>query len=73
MTHEFVSGMLGVRRPGVSLAAGILQKAGLIHYARGRIEVTDRPGLEAASCECYGAVRNGFERLLGDGRAGPRG
>ena len=51
MTHEFISMMLGVRRPGVTIAAGILQKAGLIHYARGRMAVTDRPGLEATSCE----------------------
>ena len=65
MTHEFVSMMLGVRRPSVSLAAGVLQKAGLIRYARGRMEVTDRPGLEAASCECYHTVRREFARLLG--------
>lgn len=72
MTHEFISGMLGVRRPGVSLAAGILQKAGLIHYARGRIAVIDRRGLEAAGCECYRTVQHEFERLLGHGVAGPR-
>ncbi len=65
MTHEFISMMLAVRRPGVSLAAGVLQKAGLIRYARGRMEVTDRPGLEAASCECYHTVRREFGRLLG--------
>ena len=65
MTHEFMSMMLGVRRPGVSLAAGVLQKAGLIRYARGRMEVTDRHGLEAASCECYHATRREFTRLLG--------
>ena len=65
MTHEFASMMLGVRRPGVSIAAGVLQKAGLVHYARGRMEVTDRPGLEAASCECYHIVRREFGRLLG--------
>ena len=70
MTHEFMALMLGVRRPGVSLAAGVLQKAGLIHYARGRMEVTDRPGLEAASCECYHAARREFARLLGDGSPG---
>lgn len=67
MTHEFLSGMLGVRRPGVSLAAGVLQRAGLIQYVRGRIAVTDRPGLEAASCDCYRAVQREFSRLLGDG------
>jgi CRP-like cAMP-binding protein len=65
MTHEFIAMMLGVRRPGVSLAAGALQKAGLIRYARGRMAVTDRPGLEAASCECYHTARREFERLLG--------
>ena len=65
MTHEFMAMMLGVRRPGVSLAAGVLQKAGLIRYVRGRMEITDRLGLEAASCECYHTVRREFERLLG--------
>ena len=65
MTHEFMAMMLGVRRPGVSLAAGVLQRAGLIQYARGRMAVTDRPGLEAASCECYHTVRREFGRLLG--------
>ena len=69
MTHEFMAMMLGVRRPGVSLAAGVLQKAGLIHYVRGRMAVTDRPGLEAASCECYHVARREFGRLLGDGAA----
>ena len=67
MTHEFLSLMLGVRRPGVSLAASVLQKAGLIRYVRGRMAVTDRPGLEAASCECYHTVRREFVRLLGPG------
>ena len=65
MTHEFISMMLGVRRPGVTIAAGILQKAGLIHYARGRMAVTDRHGLEAASCECYHTAQREFARLLG--------
>jgi CRP-like cAMP-binding protein len=65
MTHEFISMMLGVRRPGVSLAAGALQKAGLIQYGRGRMAVTNRPGLEAVSCECYHTARREFERLLG--------
>jgi CRP-like cAMP-binding protein len=69
MTHEFMAMMLGVRRPGVSLAAGVLQKAGLIHYVRGRMTVTDRPGLEAASCECYHTTRREFARLLGTGGA----
>jgi len=65
MTHEFLSMMLGVRRAGVTVAAGALQRAGLIRYERGRIEVTDRPGLESASCECYGVVRRAYDRLLG--------
>jgi CRP-like cAMP-binding protein len=73
MTHEFLSLMLGVRRPGVTIAAGILQRAGLIHYARGRMTITDRPGLEAASCECYHTVRHEFARLLGPGAAKPSG
>jgi CRP-like cAMP-binding protein len=73
MTHEFLSLMLGVRRPGVTIAAGILQRAGLIHYSRGRMAVTDRPGLEAASCECYHTVRHEFARLLGPGAAKPPG
>jgi CRP-like cAMP-binding protein len=65
MTHEFLSMMLGVRRAGVTVAAGTLQKAGLIRYAAGRMEITDRPGLEAASCECYGIARRAYDRLLG--------
>ena len=69
MTHEFLSLMLGVRRPGVTIAAGMLQKAGLIQYARGRMTITDRLGLEVASCECYHTVRHEFARLLGPGSA----
>jgi CRP-like cAMP-binding protein len=65
MTHELLSMMLGVRRAGVTVAAGALQRAGLIRYERGRIEITDRPGLESASCECYGVVRRAYDRLLG--------
>src|SRR3954452_5199325 len=66
MTHEFLSMMLGVRRAGITVAAGTLQKAGLIRYDRGRIQITDRPGLENASCECYGITRRAFDTLLGD-------
>jgi CRP-like cAMP-binding protein len=65
MTQEFIATMLGVRRAGISVAAGVLQKAGVIRYGYGRITVLDRAGLEAASCECYGAVRRQYERLLG--------
>ena len=73
MTQEFMAMMLGVRRAGVSVAAGILQKAGVVHYARGCVTVLDRTGLEAASCGCYRAVRRQFERLLGgDVAAGER-
>ena len=68
ITHEFMAMMLGVRRPGVSLAAGVLQKAGLIQYARGRMEVTDPPRLQPASCERYHVARREFARLLGTGR-----
>ena len=64
MTQELIANMLGVRREGVTEAAGKLQDAGLIHYSRGHITVTDRPGLEARTCECYQVVRTEFERLL---------
>jgi CRP-like cAMP-binding protein len=74
MTHEFLSMMLGVRRAGVTAAAGQLQKAGFIRYERGCIEVTDRPGLESISCECYGTVRRAFGTLFGVATgSGPRG
>ena len=74
MTHEFLSMMLGVRRAGITVAAGQLQKAGFIRYERGRMEITDRPGLESAACECYGVVRRAFDALLGQATgSGPRG
>ena len=65
MTHEFLSMMLGVRRAGITVAAGQFQKAGFIHYDRGHIEVTDRPSLESVACECYGIVRRAQDQLLG--------
>jgi CRP-like cAMP-binding protein len=65
MTHEFLSLMLAVRRAGITVAAGSLQKAGFIRYDKGRMEVTDRPGLESVSCECYGIVRRAQDQLLG--------
>jgi CRP-like cAMP-binding protein len=65
LTHDILSTMLGVHRPAVTIAAGTLQKAGLISYTRGRITITDRPALENASCECYSVVQDEFRRLLG--------
>ena len=65
LTQGFLAAMLGVRRASVTVAAGMLQEAGLIRYARGRITVLDRPRLEEAACECYRAVRAKYERLLG--------
>ena len=64
MTQILIANMLGVRREGVTEAAGKLQDAGLIHYQRGRITVLDRPGVEARSCECYRVVKTEFDRLL---------
>jgi CRP-like cAMP-binding protein len=66
MTQELIANMLGVRREGVTDAALKLQKAGLIQYARGRITVRDRTGLEARSCECYAVVKREYDRLLPD-------
>ncbi|HUF21436.1 MAG TPA: Crp/Fnr family transcriptional regulator [Burkholderiales bacterium] len=64
MTQELIANMLGVRREGVTAAAGQLQAAGLISYSRGRITILDRPRLERRVCECYAVVRQEFERLL---------
>jgi CRP-like cAMP-binding protein len=64
LTQELLAHMLGVRRPSVTVAAGMLQRAGLIRYQRGRIHIVDRAGLEAASCECYESVRQDISRLL---------
>jgi len=64
MTQDLISNMLGVRREGVTEAAGHLQAAGLIRYSRGKITVLDRPGLEQRVCECYAVVKKEFDRLL---------
>jgi CRP-like cAMP-binding protein len=64
MTQELIADMLGVRRVGVTRAAGKLQRAGLIHASRGHIAVLDRPQLEVQACECYAVVKREYERLL---------
>ncbi|HUC61912.1 MAG TPA: Crp/Fnr family transcriptional regulator [Alphaproteobacteria bacterium] len=64
LTHEFLAMMLGVQRAGVTIAASFLQRAGLIHYTRGHVTVTDRAGLEDAACECYGALHAELDRLF---------
>lgn len=64
MTHEFIAHMLGGRRESVTVAAGLLQDMGLIHYCRGRIQILDRPGLEAKACECYRTVEDALDRIL---------
>jgi CRP-like cAMP-binding protein len=64
MTQDLIANMLGVRREGVTEAAGKLQAAGLIHYSRGKITVLDRPKLETRVCECYAVVRREYDRLL---------
>jgi CRP-like cAMP-binding protein len=65
MTQELIANMLGVRREGVTEAAGKLQAEGLIEYSRGRIRVLDRPRLESRVCECYAVVKREYDRLLG--------
>ena len=68
MTQELIAGMLGVRREGITEAAGNLQREGLISYRRGHITVIDRSGLESHACECYNVVKKEYHRLLGDAR-----
>jgi CRP-like cAMP-binding protein len=64
LTQEFLSQMLGVQRSTVTVAAGDLQRSGLIGYSRGRIHILDRPGLVAKTCECYGIVNASYDRVL---------
>ena len=64
LTQEFLAEMLGVRRPGVTVAMGVLEKAGLISHSRGNITVTDRAGLEEASCECYKTIKQRQSELI---------
>ncbi len=68
MTQELIANILGVRREGITAAAGNLQKAGCIRYRRGHITVLDRSGLESRACECYAVIKNEFDRLLCDVR-----
>jgi CRP-like cAMP-binding protein len=63
LTHEFLSQMLGVRRPTVTVVARMLQEAGLIRYHRGHIEIVDRRGLEARACECYSVIRRQIDKI----------
>ncbi len=65
LTHEFFAIMLGAHRPSVSLAAQMLQRRGLIEYTRGNVRILDRKGLEAASCECYGVIRDDYATTMG--------
>lgn len=71
MTQELIANMLGVRREGVTEAAGKLHRAGLIEYSRGHITVLDRQGLEARACECYQVVKTESDRLLASSRSVP--
>ena len=65
VTHEMLAEMLGVRRAGISMAAGSLQAREVISYSRGKVTVTDRKGLEAAACDCYAVAENIYEKFLG--------
>jgi CRP-like cAMP-binding protein len=73
LTQEFLAEMLGVRRATVTIAAGMLQKAGLIRYRRGWIEVVDPAGLEAAACECHDVITVAYRRFMDEVRAQPSG
>lgn len=65
LTQRFIAEMLGIRRPSVTVAAGLLQKAGFIAYSRGHVTILDRAGLENAVCECYSIVNRELENLVG--------
>ena len=65
LTQEFLACMLGVQRPSVSLVAGVFQQAGMISYSRGHMTILNRHALEETACECYGIVREEFERIIG--------
>lgn len=65
LTQEFIAEMLGTRRSGVTVAAGVLRQAGILDYQRGEITIRDRQGLAAVACECYKVTQRNFERLLG--------
>jgi CRP-like cAMP-binding protein len=65
LTHEYLAVMLAAHRPTVTVALGILQRAGVLEYDRGQMHILDRPGLERASCECYAIIATEYERLLG--------
>jgi CRP-like cAMP-binding protein len=64
VTHEFLAQMIGSRRATVTLSAGSLQSAGLIHYHRGQVTIVDRPGLEAVACECHGVIRAALDEVV---------
>jgi CRP-like cAMP-binding protein len=66
LTQEILAGMIGARRPTVSIVSGTLQKAGLIRVSRGRITMLDRAGMEEATCECYWVIRRAFDIFLGN-------
>jgi CRP-like cAMP-binding protein len=66
LTQEILAGMIGARRPAVSIVTGTLQRAGLIGNRRGRITILDREGLEDASCECYRIIREAFDKFIGN-------
>src|SRR5262249_19388113 len=67
LTQEFLSHMMGVRRTSVSVCAHLLQTAGFIRYSRGSVKILNREGLEETACECYAAIHDQYEKVLGEG------